>query len=163
MSSAAQMFTSRREVNGRWVAVMKNRRDDRMMVPAKWRTRYFLAGEIHEFILFRPDVDRDVEMSLVSYLGFAKIVDGGVVAVGDELQLAGRMIGTVHGFEETHAPNHYNILIASEELPTGAEIGLEIDAPVTFFPAPDAAVEPDTTRRVGSPQPHPDHLSSHRH
>lgn len=133
------MFTQRSEVFGRWVAVMEHRRNDRKMVPAAWKTRCIRSGDIHEFILCQPGADRAAEMNDVSYLGFAEIVSGGVVAVGDEVQVAGRIVGTVHGFDETHFPNHYNILIAAGELVTGAEIGLKIGEGVTFRPAPGAS------------------------
>ncbi|MFD8497341.1 DUF6917 domain-containing protein [Amycolatopsis sp. NPDC059657] len=120
------MFGSRCVISARWSAVMRHRRNDRRMVPSAWRTRCLRAGEIHEFILCTPSADRSEPMDDVSYLGFAEILDGGVLAVGDELRSGEHLLGTVHGFDETHFPNHYNILIAAQRLDTGVELGLEV-------------------------------------
>lgn len=117
---------------------MDHRRHDRRMVPAAWLTRCVRAGEIHEFVLCQPGARREEEMNHVSYLGFAEILSGGVVVVGDELRVAGQVIGAVHGFDETHFPNHYNVLVASERLVTGAEIGLDIGQAVVLGPVPGA-------------------------
>jgi hypothetical protein len=134
MPIASEMFSSRCEVLGRWVAVMEHRRNDRKLVPAAWKTRCICAGEIHEFILCQHGRTHGEEINDVSYLGFAEITSGGVVALGDGLHVDGRLIGTVCGFDETHAPNHYNILIATERLVTGAEIGLVVGESVIFRP-----------------------------
>lgn len=102
------------------------------MVPASWQTRCIKAGEIHEFILCSPGVDFATPMDDVSYLGFAEIVNGGVLAVGDALWAGETRLGTLHGFDETHWPNHYNILIAADRLQTGVEIGLEVGGAVSL-------------------------------
>ena len=128
------MFSKRTTVLGGWVAVMRHRRNDRGMRRAGWRTRCIRAGEIHEFILCVPGDDPEQPMDDVSYLGFAEISKGGVVAVGDELWTGDRLVGTVHGFDETHFPNHYNILIATDHLVTGEELGLGLDEEVAVRP-----------------------------
>jgi hypothetical protein len=35
-----------------------------------------------------------------------------------------RRVGTVLGFDACHMPNHYNVLIHADPLPTGRDLGL---------------------------------------
>ncbi|MEK6885099.1 MAG: hypothetical protein AABY22_36040, partial [Nanoarchaeota archaeon] len=60
----------------------------------------------------------------IAYLGFGEIIEGGIVEVGDIIYLKNRPLGIILGFDETHFPNHYNIIIKSEKLITG--LALEI-------------------------------------
>ncbi|GGK75322.1 DUF6917 domain-containing protein [Mangrovihabitans endophyticus] len=134
----ARMFRRRREVCGTWVAVMTHRRRDRGVRPAEWRTRCLRSGEIHEFIVCQPPDDPDAVIDEVCYLGFAEISRGGVVVLGDELWCGDRLIGVVHGFDETHMPNHYNILVRSPDPQTGADLALQIAGPIVFRASPAA-------------------------
>ncbi|SEC15247.1 hypothetical protein [Streptomyces sp. TLI_105] len=135
--TTSTLFSARSDVTAHWVAVMRHRRNDRALVPAPLRTRCLRAGEIHEFILCRPGTDRAEPMNEVSYLGFAEISRGGVLEVGDELYAGNRLVGTVHGFDEIHLPNHYNILVAVPELITGADAGLRPGEPLTMTAGAD--------------------------
>ncbi|MGH3547476.1 MAG: Gfo/Idh/MocA family protein [Pseudonocardiaceae bacterium] len=47
----------------------------------------------------------------------------------------GRRIGVVLGFDACHFPNHYNVLIIADELRTGLDLGLELEACIRFEPA----------------------------
>ena len=40
-------------------------------------------------------------------------------------------IGTIAGFDDTHMPNHMNIVIAQDRLQSGAELGLKLEEPVS--------------------------------
>jgi hypothetical protein len=68
----------------------------------------------------------------VGYLGFAEIASGGVMEVGDPVRIAGTQIGRVLGFDDTHYPNHYNILIATDRLLTSQDIDVDVESPITF-------------------------------
>lgn len=129
------MFSARTDIIGWWPAVMRHRRTDRGMRPAGWKTRCIRVGEIHEIILCVPGERRDQPLDDVSYLGFAEILRGGLLVLGDELwTTSDRPIGIVHGFDETHWPNHYNILIAAERLVTGEDLGLCTGQALVFKP-----------------------------
>jgi hypothetical protein len=136
-ADVASMFSSRGEIIGWWPAVMRHRRTRRGMRPAEWKTRCIRAGEIHEVILCAPGVPRGQPVDDVSYLGFTEILRGGLLALGDELHTANRLMGVVYGFDETHYPNHYNILIAAASLVTGEDIQLRAGQSVVFAPAAD--------------------------
>lgn len=126
------MFSSRLPVNGHWVAVMRHRRDERNMTPAVWQTRCVRSGEVHELILCRRGLPRGEPINDVSYLGFAEFSTAGVIAVGDRFWAGERTIGTLHAFDDTHMPNHFNIVVSTEELVTGSELGLLPGEPCGF-------------------------------
>jgi hypothetical protein len=106
---------------------MNLERSDRGMILTPFRTRCLLAGEIHEFVLCEEGLNPDAPIDRVSYLGFGEILTGGVAEIGDGFFVDGKRIGTLIGFDETHAPNHYNILIASSTLRPGSALGLQVD------------------------------------
>ena len=47
--------------------------------------------------------------------------------VGDEIRTDRTgLIGTVVGFDESHAPNHFNIVVQAARSQTGRELGLRL-------------------------------------
>jgi hypothetical protein len=113
----------RRTIGGRWVAIMDHRRRGRGMSLAPWSTRAIRTGEIHEFVATPSDPLDGGRVDDVIYLGFAEL-EAGIIAVGDHVFATGREIGHVLGFDETHAPNHLNIIVASTNERTGLQLGL---------------------------------------
>lgn len=111
---------------------MDHTRRDRAIEPSKWQTRCIRAGEVHEFINVGPAPGYPVDH--VEYYGFAAFENSGVLAVGDELIGDGRTFGTISGFDETHMPNHYNILVEGPELRNGHS--LELTAGMTIATRP---------------------------
>jgi hypothetical protein len=79
-----------------------------------------------------PDAAPGREVNRVGYLGFVEILDGGVIIKGDEVLLDDELIGHIAGFDETHMPNHQNIVIAGDSRATGAERGIRLESRVTF-------------------------------
>ena len=54
------------------------------------------------------------------------------MTVGDEAYCSGRPIGTLAGFDETHMPNHLNIVIKSNGRMTGVEHGASLGDAILF-------------------------------
>ena len=107
------------------VAVMPDTREDRNLRLSEFVTRCIATNEIHEFLVANKwDGDRDAIFNDVSYIGFMRFEQGGVVAVGEKIMTEdGQVLGEVIGFDLTHAPNHMNIVLASSSTQTGAERG----------------------------------------
>ncbi|WP_275465575.1 DUF6917 domain-containing protein [Streptomyces noursei] len=129
------MFTSREPLRLRWAAVMDHTRHDRAIEPSAWQTRCIRAGEVHEFINVGPGPRYPVDH--VEYYGFATFETSGVLAVGDALVSEGRTLGTISGFDETHMPNHYNILVEGADFRNGHALGLKAGTAVTTCPRED--------------------------
>ncbi len=123
----------KRQLAGVIVALMTHSRTDRGMRLTEFRTRCIPAGEIHEMITTdQSDAVLGDQIDRVGYLGFAEITAGGVMEVGDPVRIAGTLIGHLLGFDGTHVPNHYNVLIATDRLLTSQDIRLEVESPITF-------------------------------
>lgn len=124
---------NKRQLAGFFVALMTHSRTDRGMRLTEFRTRCIPAGEIHEMVTTdQSDAVLGDKIDRVGYLGFAEIASGGVMEVGDPVRIAGTQIGRVLGFDDTHYPNHYNILIATDRLLTSQDIDVDVESPITF-------------------------------
>jgi hypothetical protein len=115
----------RATMTGRWVAVMEHRRLSRGMKLERWQTRAVSAGSVHELMTTpAPPPSGSDCIDEVAYLGFAEFT-GGLLAVGDAVHEAdGTLLGHVLGFDDTHLPNHMNVILLSEDRRTGRQRGL---------------------------------------
>ena len=124
---------NKRQLAGVIVALMTHSRTERGMRLTEFRTRCIPAGEIHELVTTdQSDAVLGDRIDRVGYLGFAEIAVGGVMEVGDPVRIAGTQIGRLLGFDDTHYPNHYNVLIATDRLLTAEDIHLKVESPITF-------------------------------
>jgi hypothetical protein len=122
------VIEEKRNVVGTLVAkatLLLERRGLRLIAP---RTRALLSSQIHELVLTdEPNAAPNHTVDRVFILGFMEVKTGGIVAVGDSVSVAEKVIGHVAGFDETHMPNHMNLVIVAKQL-TGQslEVGTEI-------------------------------------
>jgi hypothetical protein len=90
-------------------------------------SRAVVTGGIHEFIV--TDESRALPLSSVdraAYVGFAEIKKGGVIMVGEQVSIVDHVIGQVVGFDETHMPNHLNIVVYSTEWKSGFDHAVSV-------------------------------------
>jgi hypothetical protein len=118
-------YASKLPIHLTLVAVMPDTRKDRNLRLSEFVTRCIATDEIHEFLVANEwDGARDAIFNDVSYIGFMRFDQGGVIAVGEKVMTEdGHVVGEVIGFDMTHAPNHMNIVLASSSNQTGAERG----------------------------------------
>ncbi|MBL8698036.1 MAG: hypothetical protein JNK67_06675 [Alphaproteobacteria bacterium] len=120
------------DIPGALVGVMRLKVLDRgMSLITPW-TRAVRRFDVHELIVTDADAGPGDTVARCAYLGFAEFAAGGVAMSGDELWIDGARIGTVAGFDETHMPNHQNIVIRGDALLTGLERGLRLHAPIVL-------------------------------
>ena len=128
-------------LRARLVAVMEFVREGRGLVLIRQRTRCIRRHEIHELILTdEPAAAPGAVVDRVAGLAFAEFEEGGVLAEGDVLRIGGQERGRVVGFDETHMPNHLNVVLRAPVLTSGVAWGLALGAPAGFAPpgvAPD--------------------------
>jgi hypothetical protein len=55
-----------------------------------------------------------------------------VVVIGETLLADDKPIGTVLGFDETHEPNHINIVIGVAQRQTGKQLNLSVGSRTRF-------------------------------
>ncbi|MCX5382369.1 Gfo/Idh/MocA family protein [Streptomyces sp. NBC_00083] len=120
-------------VGAHLVKLLFHRRDDRGMSLSPWGSRCVRAGDVHELVTTtdHPSAPGD-RIDAVGFLGFAEFTRATVLERGDQLWLGERLIGVVVGFDECHAPNHYNVLIHSDRLLTAEDLDLSAGDLVVF-------------------------------
>lgn len=124
---------AKREVGGAIVKVLRHRRDDRGMRLEPYTSRCVRSGEVHELVATDQATAAPGDpIDRVAFLGFAEISAAGVIDRGDEVWIDGTLAGTLLGFDACHFPNHYNILIATDQPRSGSELGLLPDREVRF-------------------------------
>jgi hypothetical protein len=116
----------RTRVEGRVVGVLNRRIETLGLHLIHPQTRCVKTHEIHEFLLTdEPDAAPGLKVDRIASIGFIEFSAGGVLVEGDKLVINGKTIGKIAGFDETHVPNHMNIVIKGRERITGLEWGIK--------------------------------------
>lgn len=116
-------YHSKRDCVGELVVVLDGMIEDRglqLMVP---KSRAVSSNEIHELILTDESAGPGGSVKRIAYLGFFEVLQGSVIISGDELILDNEVVATISGFDETHMPNHLNIVAKAAERKAGPELG----------------------------------------
>lgn len=126
----------RRPLEARLVGVLNNRNDGRGLSLITTHTRVVRRYDIHELILTdEQQAAPGGTVGGVHYIGFVEFAEGGgILAEGDLVNVGGNVIGTIAGFDESHFPNHYNVVIKGPRRITGVELGQQPGDPVVFLP-----------------------------
>ena len=126
-------YFAKSDIVGSLVVVLQGKLENRELSLIKPISRCVLKNEIHELILSdEENIGPGTQVNRVAYFGFAEITQGGVLTVGDGVYCSGELIGTIAGFDETHMPNHQNIVIKAEKRITGVEHGASLGDSVLF-------------------------------
>ena len=120
-------YAKKRSLNGKLAVVLDGRYEERGLKLIAQPSRCLLANEVHEMILTDEERKPGDTVDKIAYIGFFEVLESTVIVVGDEVKVAGRVIGKIAGFDETHMPNHYNIVIHGPERFSGNEVGFELD------------------------------------
>lgn len=125
--------SAKRPVSATVVKVLLHHRDDRGMVLEPYASRCVRKGDVHELVTTdQTETGPGDRIDRVGFVGFAEIGRAGVIDRGDEVWIGTRFVGRVLGFDACHFPNHYNILIATADVQSGRELGLEPEATIEF-------------------------------
>jgi hypothetical protein len=115
------------EIESRFVAILGHQSPDRGMVASPYHTRCIQAGEIHELVYVAESHDGLIDLNDAWYLGFIEFRQGGVLAKGMTIEIDGQAKGQLIGFDDTHFPNHLNLLISAQNPQTGQEMNLKLN------------------------------------
>jgi len=131
------IYTSARPVKGRVVAVLRYELDNRKLQLIVQKSRALRQGDVVEMATTdEAAAGPGEEVNSVGYLGFVEITEGGVVLTGEDVSVTADgnrgVIGNVAGFDETHMPNHLNVIVQVPLRTTGKAMGWEIGQVVEF-------------------------------
>lgn len=120
-------YFKKKECEGELCVVLDGKFENRGLQLMTPPSRAFLVGDIHELIVTdEQDAKPGAEVNQIAYWGFFEVSKATVVAVNDEITIGDKCVGRIAGFDETHMPNHLNVVIKAEERVPGAELGLEL-------------------------------------
>lgn len=130
---SANPYAAKRPVNGSLAVILRSRMEDRGLALIKPISRCIRRGDVHELILTdEAEAKPGAAVNRIAYLGFVEIEEGGVIVSGDDVILGGSKVGTLVGFDETHMPNHLNIVIRAGALADGIDLGARLGMTVSF-------------------------------
>jgi len=120
-------YAKKKPLSGKLVVVLDGSFEERGLQLISQRSRCLLKNQVHEMILTDEDAKPEGTVNKISYVGFFEVLESTVIIVGDEVKVGGKAIGKIAGFDETHMPNHYNIVIAGQKRFSGNEAGFNIE------------------------------------
>lgn len=130
---SASPYAEKRDVLGRLVVVLRGKLEQRGLTLIAPISRAVQKYEIHELIITdEAGAGPGSRVDRIAYAGFVEIITGGVLVSGDELICAGIVLGKIAGFDETHLPNHLNIVVRAEKRLDGVEMGLGLESEITI-------------------------------
>lgn len=124
----------RSALRANFVAVMNLRVDARGFQLIPQSTRCIRRFDVHELIVTEEPAAPGRKADRVAYLGFVEFQVGGVMAVGDHVCLREQVIGVIAGFDDTHMPNHQNIVVRVAAAASGSELQIALGQLVEFTP-----------------------------
>jgi hypothetical protein len=132
-------YACKEVVRGTVCAVLMQRLDNRGLELVVPPSRAVRAGDVHELLLSDEQfLHRGQRIDRITGLVFFVVTQPGVILRGDRLTIDAAPIGSVLGFDESHAPNHLNIVLSAEQRRYGRGTGLTLGGKLEFcLPAPD--------------------------
>lgn len=125
-------YAQKSPVSGSLCVVLRGEIPKRGLKLIAQPSRCLNLGQVHELILTDEVASADGIVDNIAYLGFFTVSTPGVIVAGDEVMLGAKSIGTLLGFDETHMPNHQNIVIKVSKLASGETAGAKLGDTIEF-------------------------------
>lgn len=126
-------YAENRPVEGEVVTMLDSTHEKRGLKLIPTYSRALRKDSIHELIATDECEKRPGDTAeRIAYLAFFEVSRGGCVVVGETLLLDSQPVGTVIGFDETHEPNHINIVIGVPQRQTGRELRFSVSRRIRF-------------------------------
>ena len=103
-------------VAGNVVALLHVSFSDRGLRLIETKSRVVKKGEIHELMITDEKAVPGGGADRVRALAFFEIEKPGLIVVGDLVKIGEIEIGFLAGYDETHMPNHMNIVVIAPSL-----------------------------------------------
>ena len=121
-------FGAKRIIQSSVVAILQLELKGRGLKLIQPRSRVLKKNELHELIVTDEKIAKPGEtVNNVAYIAFIEILKGGVMVVGDKVYWNNNLLGIVAGFDDTHMPNHQNIILYSPKISTGKKLNIRLE------------------------------------
>lgn len=120
-------YHSKADIIGQFVVVLDGHLDNRGLNIIKQISRAFPEKTIIELIASdEKTIQPGSIVNRIAYIGFIEIQNGGVILIGDKIFWNDKEIGVIAGFDDTHMPNHQNVVVYCEKKISGKELGIKV-------------------------------------
>ena len=127
-------YTANRPVKGEAVTVLDSTHEQRELKLIFTYSRALPKNYIHELIATDETGRKPGDtVNRIVYLAFFEVSRGGCIIVGETLFVDGKAIGEIIGFDETHEPNHINIIIGVKQRRTGPQLKIKVGSKIKFI------------------------------
>lgn len=120
-------FHAKRPVQGVVVVVLDGYLDNRALSLIQPISRAYPQHGIIELIATdEPSAAPGKSVQAIAYLGFVELLTSGVIVAGDEVVARGEVVGTIAGYDDTHMPNHQNVIVSVTKRVSGKDLGWRV-------------------------------------
>ena len=126
-------YAANRPVKGEVVTVLDSTHEERGLKLISTYSRALKKNSIHELIATDETGKKPGDTAnRIAYLAFFEVSRGGCIIVGETLFVDGKATGEIIGFDETHEPNHINIIIGVKKRRTGPQLKIGVGSKIKF-------------------------------
>ena len=126
-------YAANRPVKGEAITVLDSTHETRGLKLIPTYSRALPKNSIHELIATDETGKKPGDTAnRIAYLAFFEVTRGGCIIVGETLFVDGKAIGQIIGFDETHEPNHINIIIGVKPRKTGPQLKISVGSKIKF-------------------------------
>jgi len=131
--TSRDFFHSKIEIKGKVVVVLKGSLNNRGLNLIAPISRAFRKHDIIELIA--TDETNAVpggNVDSIAYIAFVEIQNSGVILVDDPVICDGKEIGKIAGYDDTHLPNHQNVIVKVADKKSGDELNIKTGDEIIF-------------------------------
>ncbi|MEW5798118.1 MAG: hypothetical protein AB1728_03840 [Bacteroidota bacterium] len=126
-------FHAKRDLPTRVAVVLDGYLENRNLQLIKPMSRAFSEKSIIELIATDDqNAQPGAAVQPIAYIAFVELQRSGVILVGDEVEWNGKIIGTIAGYDDTHMPNHQNVIVSVAKRISGKDLGLNVEDTITI-------------------------------
>ena len=126
-------YAQKKVIKGKLVVILDGTISKRGLNLITPPSRAIKKNEIHEVIVTEEeDAAPGKIVNSIAYICFFEVEEGGVIVVEDEVYIGTKLIGKIIGFDDTHMPNHQNIILYASKKKTGVELKINLDEKIVF-------------------------------
>ena len=126
-------YAQKKVIKGKLVVILDGTISKRGLNLITPPSRAIKKNEIHEVIVTEEEAAAPGKIvNSIAYICFFEVEEGGVIVVEDEVYIGTKLIGKIIGFDDTHMPNHQNIILYASKKKTGVELKINLDEKIVF-------------------------------